>query len=88
MKQHINLEEVLKNYKEIIVLSYGYMQYSRIFGNHYEPFAHKRQIKFTIKNGDFYNPTFDFEELHPENLYFYIEDGKVYVDDPEICCFD
>ncbi len=88
MKHYIDLEKVLKNYTEVVVLSYGYMQYNRIFGNHYEPFAHKRQIKFTISNGEFYNPTFEIDDLHPEDFYFYIEDGVVYVDDPNICCYE
>lgn len=81
---HINSPKDLYDlgFRTVVVLSYGYTEISYI-GSHFEPFKHRRELKFTIdKDGDLYNRTFWFANESKED--FYIKDGIAYCNDPEL----
>jgi len=74
---------------EVIIESWGYIE-GRVFP-HFEPFKNKRNLKFKIHrfdDGDAYleypNNTFYLRESEIDLHYELREDGKIYVDDPEI----
>lgn len=74
-----------KGFKEVIALSYGYMS-TGIF-SHYEPFSNLREITFDLLKFDNGLIILDHKWLFfldEDNEDFYIEDGKAYVNDPEL----
>lgn len=77
--------EVLNSKEEYVTVeSYGYTERSLV-SSHFEPFAHKRQIKFKIDR-DFemlYNKTFWLDDLEENLDYIKREDG-IYLNDPGI----
>ena len=80
-------EVVASEATEVTILSYGYVEHS-IFG-HYEPFSHKRKIKFRIiRFGDgsavLDHPTFFLEEDERELIFEKTPRGEIILDDPDL----
>lgn len=85
--KELTWEEVLQNdeIKTVTILSYGYVEHS-IFGGHFEPFRHKREIVFKVNRGFnmLENPTFFLDDDESTLVFQKGANGKIYVDDPDI----
>ena len=92
--EHLTFREVLqRGTQEVIVQSYGYDE-GRVCPC-YQPFAHKKNITFKVKiwepteadptlDGYLENRTFWLKEDESNLDYILKDDGKVYLDDPNI----
>lgn len=90
----MNFRQVLESTaNEVTVLSYGYEEVSA-FSRHFEPFRHKREIKFRIDReyDEEGNIDYNFSSLINNTFWFrceekesyYEENGKIYCDDPDL----
>lgn len=87
--QYLTFKQVIElGYTKVYAICYGYTE-GRILG-HYEPFRNPKTIVFYIcplGGGDGYlnNTTFILRD-NEDSLDYYLKDGRVYVDDPDIVC--